>query len=230
MKKPFFKHNDLCKEDRPEYKGANFGVSTLTNVELISLVLNRGAGTYDSIHQATQLMNISNENLHELSRKRLDEMEVVQGIGHCKALALMAAIELGRRYSREEYIEKERMETPLLIYRYMKSHIGDINHEEMWVMLMNNDYRLLGAERISTGGITETSCDIRLICQKALLKNATIIALAHNHPSLSCHPSKDDDNLTTRVNKACNIMRLYLVDHVIVAGPNYYSYRENGRL
>lgn len=230
MKKPLFKHNDLCKEDRPEYKGANFGINTLTNVELISLVLNRGAGTYDSIHQATQLMNISNENLHELSRKRLDEMEVVQGIGHCKALALMAAIELGRRYSREEYLEKERMETPLLIYRYMKSHIGDINHEEMWLMLMNNDYRLLGAERISTGGITETSCDIRLICQKALLKNATIIALAHNHPSLSCHPSKDDDNLTTRVNKACNIMRLYLVDHVIVAGPNYYSYRENGRL
>ena len=230
MKKPLFKHNDLCKEDRPEFKGANFGINTLTNVELISLVLNRGAGTYDSIHQATQLMNISNENLHELSRKRLDEMEVVQGIGHCKALALMAAIELGRRYSREEYIEKERMETPLLIYRYMKSHIGDINHEEMWVMLMNNDYRLLCAERISTGGITETSCDIRLICQKALLKNATIIALAHNHPSLSCHPSKDDDNLTTRVNKACNIMRLYLVDHVIVAGPNYYSYRENGRI
>lgn len=230
MKKPFFKHNDLCKEDRPEYKGANFGVSTLTNVELISLVLNRGAGTYDSIHQATQLMNISNENLHELSRKRLDEMEVVQGIGHCKALALMAAIELGRRYSREEYLEKERMETPLLIYRYMKSHIGDINHEEMWVMLMNNDYRLLGAERISTGGFTDTACDIRLICQKAILKNATIIALAHNHPSLSCHPSKDDDNLTTRVTKACNIMRLYLVDHVIVAGPNYYSYRENGRL
>ncbi len=230
MKKPLYKHNDLCKEDRPEYKGANFGVNTLTNVELISLVLNRGAGTYDSVHQATQLMNISNENLHELSLKRLDEFEVVQGIGHCKALAVMAAIELGRRYSREEYIEKERMETPLLIYRYMKSHIADISHEEMWLLMMNQDYRLLGAERISTGGITETSCDIRLICQKAILKNATVIALAHNHPSLSIRPSKDDDNLTSRVKKACDIMRLYLVDHVIVAGPNYYSYRENGRI
>lgn len=230
MKNPLYKHNDLCKEDRPEYKGANFGVNTLTNVELISLVLNRGAGTYDSVHQATQLMNISNENLHELSLKRLDEFEVVQGIGHCKALAVMAAIELGRRYSREEYIEKERMETPLLIYRYMKSHIADISHEEMWLLMMNQDYRLLGAERISTGGITETSCDIRLICQKAILKNATVIALAHNHPSLSIRPSKEDDHLTSRVKKACDIMRLYLVDHVIVAGPNYYSYRENGRI
>ena len=230
MKKPLYKHNDLCKEDRPEYKGANFGVNTLTNVELISLVLNRGAGTYDSVHQATQLMNISNENLHELSLKRLDEFEVVQGIGHCKALAVMAAIELGRRYSREEYIEKERMETPLLIYRYMKSHIADISHEEMWLLMMNQDYRLLGAERISTGGITETSCDIRLICQKAILKNATVIALAHNHPSLNYRPSADDDNLTSRVKRACEIMRLYLVDHVIVAGPNYYSYKENGRI
>lgn len=230
MKNPLYKHNDLCKEDRPEYKGANFGVNTLTNVELISLVLNRGAGTYDSVHQATQLMNISNENLHELSLKRLDEMEVVQGIGHCKALALMAAIELGRRYSREEYIEKERMDNPTLIYEYMKSRIGDISHEEMWVLLMNNNYKLIGAERISTGGITETSCDVRLVCQKAILKNATVIALAHNHPSRNYRPSTDDDNLTSRVKRACEIMRLYLVDHVIVAGPNYYSYKENGRI
>lgn len=102
--------------------------------------------------------------------------------------------------------------------------------EEMWLLMMNQDYRLLGAERISTGGITETSCDIRLICQKAILKNATVIALAHNHPSLSIRPSKEDDLLTSRVKKACDIMRLYLVDHVIVAGPNYYSYRENGRI
>lgn len=230
MKKPLYKHNDLCKEDRPEYKGANFGVNTLTNVELLSLVLNRGAGTYDSVHQATQLMNISNENLHELSLKRLDEMEVVQGIGHCKALAVMAAIELGRRYSREVYIEKERLDSPTLIYEYMKSHIADISHEEMWLLLMNQNYKLIGTERISIGGLTETSCDIRLICQKAILKNATIIALAHNHPSLSCKPSSVDDSLTSRVRKACDLMRLYLVDHVIVAGPSYYSYREKGRI
>ena len=157
-------------------------------------------------------------------------MEVVQGIGHCKALAVMAAIELGRRYSREEYIEKERMDNPTLIYEYMKSRIADISHEEMWLLLMNNNYKLIGTERISIGGITETSCDIRLICQKAILKNATVIALAHNHPSRNYRPSTDDDNLTSRVKRACEIMRLYLVDHVIVAGPNYYSYKENGRI
>lgn len=228
--KPNNKYNDLCKEDRPEYKAANSGVSTLTNVELISMILNRGAGTYGSIHQARQLMNISEENLHELARKRLDELEIVQGIGHCKALALMAAIELGKRYAQEQYLERVDLGCPEAIFKVMSPKLSDLTHEEFWLILMNQNFKMISAERISIGGITETVCDIRILMRKALLKNATIIACCHNHPSLNCHPSKQDDQLTKNIQRACDTMRLYFLDHLVVAGNSYYSYRERGRL
>ena len=228
--KPLNKYNDLCKEDRPEYKGANFGVETLTTTELISMILNRGAGTYGSIHQARQLMNISDENLHELARKRLDELEIVQGIGQCKALALMAAIELGKRYAREAFLQKEDLASPSMIYEFMKPKLADLNHEESWVILMNQNYNMIATERLSVGGITETAVDVRMILQKAIIRNATIVALIHNHPSGCIRPSRDDDRLTERVKRGCEIMRVYLLDHLIVASGNYYSYREQGRL
>jgi DNA repair protein RadC len=228
--KPLNKYNDLCKEERPEYKGANFGVETLTSTELISMILNRGAGTYGSLHQARQLMNISNENLHELAKKRLDELEIVQGIGHCKAMALMAAIELGKRYAQEAFPKVEDLASPHNIYKFIRTKLEDLDHEESWVILMNNNYKLISAERISIGGITETSVDIRIIVRRAILKNATIVALVHNHPSGSTRPSRDDDRLTEKVKQACEYMRLYLTDHLIVAAGSYYSYREQGRL
>ena len=228
--KPLNKYNDLCQEDRPEYKGANYGVETLTTTELISMILNRGAGTYGSIHQATQLMNISGENLHELAKKRLDELEVVQGIGHCKALALMAAIELGKRYSAEEHREQVDLGSASRIYNLLSPKLSDLDHEEMWLVFMNHNYKLISCERLSIGGITETAVDVRIIIRQAVLKNSTVIAMAHNHPSGSLRPSKDDDGLTSRVKKACELMRLFLLDHLVISSSGYYSYRESGRL
>lgn len=230
MKKPLNKYNDLCLEERPEYKGASLGVNTLTNVELVSLVLNRGAGTYDSMHQARQMLNISGESLRELSKKRLDELEVVPGIGHCKALALMAALELGKRYASEEHRQTVDLGSATSIYNLLAPKLTDIDHEEMWLVFMNNNYKLISYERLSIGGITETAVDVRLIIRQAVLKNSTVIAMVHNHPSGSLRPSKDDDRLTERVRKACELMRMYLLDHLIISSSGYYSYRESGRL
>ena len=230
MKKPLNKYNDLCKEERPEVKGASLGINTLTNVELVSLVLNRGAGTYDSMHQARQMLNISGESLRELSKKRLDELEVVPGIGHCKALALMAAIELGKRYSAEEHREQGDLGSASRIDNLLSPKLSDLDHEEMWLVFMNHNYKLISCERLSIGGITETAVDVRIIIRQAVLKNSTVIAMAHNHPSGSLRPSKDDDGLTSRVKKACELMRLFLLDHLVIASSGYYSYRESGRL
>lgn len=230
MKKPLNKYNDLCLEERPEYKGASLGVNTLTNVELVSLVLNRGAGTYDSMHQARQMLNISGESLRELSKKRLDELEVVPGIGHCKALALMAALELGKRYSSEEHRQTVDLGSATSIYNLLSPKLTDLDHEEMWLVFLNNNYKLISYERLSIGGITETAVDVRLIIRQAVLKNSTVIAMVHNHPSGSLRSSKDDDRLTERVRKACELMRMYLLDHLIISSSGYYSYRESGRL
>jgi DNA repair protein RadC len=106
----------------------------------------------------------------------------------------------------------------------------DLDHEEAHVLLLNHNYKLIKQVRLSQGGITETAVDIRVIMKNALLNNATIIVLVHNHPSNNVMPSRDDDRLTTNVKKACETMRIFFSDHVIITDGNYYSYRERGRL
>jgi DNA repair protein RadC len=106
----------------------------------------------------------------------------------------------------------------------------DLATEEAWILLMNQNYRLIKTVRISRGGISETAVDIRIILKEALLCNATVVALCHNHPSNNPSPSRDDDRLTERVKKACDIMRIYLLDHLVVTDGAYYSYHEQGRL
>ena len=106
----------------------------------------------------------------------------------------------------------------------------DLDVEEAWIVLMNQNYKLIRAQRISHGGITETAVDVRIIIKEALLSNATVLALCHNHPSNNPTPSADDDRLTTRVKKACEIMRIYFLDHLVITDGRYYSYQEHGKI
>ena len=153
-----------------------------------------------------------------------------KGIGEAKAITILAACELGKRRQREQAEERPDLGTATRMYNYLHTHMQDLDVEEAWVLLMNQNFRLIKSLRMSHGGITETAVDVRLIVKVALMNNATIVALCHNHPSGNTRPSKDDDRLTERVKKACEVMRLYLLDHVIVTDGNYYSYREKGRL
>lgn len=221
-------YNDLVMEERPDYKMANKGVEDLTNVDLLSLIL--GKSDAKTQQQARQLMNISANNLKILAKKRIEELKVVQGIGNAKAMAILAAIELGRRLYNEKAIERNDLGSATAIYNYLHPKMWDLDVEEFWVLFMNQNFKLLKAERISIGGITETAVDIRVLMSKALLCNATVMAVSHNHPSGNFHPSRQDDQLTKRIQKACEIMRIYFLDHVIVTDGQYYSYREQGRI
>lgn len=222
--------NELAKEERPEYKYINKGADSLTNVELISLILNHGRSNKKTLEQARQLINISEGSLHSLSKKRTEEIEVVQGIGDGKAIAIQAAIEIGKRFFRESVAEKNDFGSATNIYNYMLPVIGTLEHEESYILLMNQNYRLIKSKKLSSGGITETAVDVRVIMKEAVMNNATILALCHNHPSNNTTPSQDDDQLTQRVKKACELMRIYFADHVIITDGLYYSYREEGRL
>lgn len=112
----------------------------------------------------------------------------------------------------------------------MKPRIGRLDHEEVWVMLMNNAFNLKKVKKISSGGLTETAFDVRVILKEALLNNSTVIAVAHNHPSGNKRPSKDDDGVTRKLQQACDTMRIKLIDHVIVTDLGYYSFSEEGKL
>ena len=221
---------DMLADERPEYKAANYGFESLSNTELLSMVINRGAGTIESMIQARQLMNVASGSLTALGKMSMYEMQVVQGIGDCKALAILAALELGKRKAMEKQGYRPDLGSSIAIYNFLHPMMADLQVEEAHLLLMNQNFKLLKHVKLSVGGITDTSVDVRRIMREAVMCNATIVALAHNHPSGSPYPSKDDDRLTTQIHKACEVMRLFFMDHVIITDGAFYSYHDKGKL
>lgn len=224
------KYNNILADERPEFKAANYGFDTLSNTELLSMIINRGAGTTENLSQARQLMNIADGSLSNLAKLSMDEMQVVQGIGDCKALAVLAAIELGKRRALERMPTKPDLGSSLAIYNYMLPQMADLKVEQAHAIFMNQNFRLIKSVKLSEGGITETSVDIRILMREAVLSGATIIAFVHNHPSGNTQPSKADDVLTQQIAKASQIMRIFFMDHVIITDGSFYSYHDKGRL
>lgn len=224
------KYSNILADERPEYKAANYGFESLSNTELLSMVINRGAGTTESLSQARQLMNIADGSLSNLAKLSMDEMQVVQGIGDCKALAVLAAIELGKRRALERMPTKPDLGSSLAIYNYMLPQMADLKVEQAHAIFMNQNFRLIKSVKLSQGGITETSVDIRILMREAVIGGATIMAFVHNHPSGNTQPSKADDVLTQQIAKASQIMRIFFMDHVIVTDGSFYSYHDKGRL
>jgi len=197
---------------------------------LLAILIGSGTSQYSAVDIAKHVLGKFGGNLNTLGKARFDEFEDIDGVGTQTACKIMAAVELGRRRQTATAELRPDMTTATRIYNYMLPKMQDLNHEEFWVLLMNQNYKLLKAERISIGGITETSADIRIIMRDAVLNNATILAVCHNHPSGSISPSRQDDMLTQSIQKACQLMRIHFLDHVIVTDGAYYSYHEQGKL
>ena len=152
-----------------------------------------------------------------------------KGIGEAKAISILAACELGKRRQAGSAEERPDLGTATLIYNHMRPKLQDLDVEEFWVLLLNQHYRLIKKVRISHGGITETSVDIRIVMKEAVLANCTILAVCHNHPSGNLSPSKADDELTRSLKRACELMQIHFLDHVIITDGQYYSYHEQGK-
>ena len=222
--------NQWAEEDRPREKLMRLGAGALTNAELMAILIGSGSPKECAVDLMKRILNDCDNNLNKLGRMSIRELQVYNGMGPAKAVSILAACALGKRRQMEKVQERKDLGSPQAIYDYMRPIMQDLDTEEAWIILMNQNYRLIKEERLSHGGITETLVDVRVIVKEALLNNATIVALCHNHPSNNARPSKEDDRLTERVKKACELMRIYLLDHVIVTESNYYSYREKGRL
>lgn len=217
-------------EDRPTERLQRLGAESLTDAELLAILIGSGTQQYSAVDIANHVLCKFNCNLNTMGKARFDEFEDIDGVGTQTACKIMAAVELGKRRQIASAELHPDMGTATRIYNYMLPKMQDLNHEEFWVLLMNQAYRLIKPVRISQGGITETSADIRIIMREAVLNNATIMAVCHNHPSGRVTPSKADDMLTQSIKRACEIMRVHLLDHVIVCDGLYHSYRENGKL
>jgi DNA repair protein RadC len=217
-------------EDRPREKLMKFGAEALSNAELLAILIGNGSTKETAVDLMKRLLNDCDNNLAKLSKMSLGQLMDYNGIGEAKAITILAACELGRRRESSAMPERKIFKTALDIYKYLSPRMRDLDVEESFVILMNQAYKELKTMRLSYGGITETAVDVRLIMKEALLSNATVVALAHNHPSGNTSPSKDDDMLTRKIAEACRTMRLYFLDHVIITDGDYYSYREQGKI
>ena len=217
-------------EDRPSEKLQMYGVQELSDAELLSIVIGSGTNRYTAVDIAQSILDKFDRNLNSLGKARFNEIKEVEGVGTYTSCRIMAAVELGRRRQLATAELRPDMGTASRIYEYMRPRMMDLETEHFYILLMNQNFRLIKAECISTGGITEVSVDVRIIMREAVLNNATVMAICHNHPSGCIHPSKVDDTLTQSVKKACETLRIHLSDHVIVTDGCYYSYSEAGKL
>lgn len=218
-----------AKEDRPREKMADLGTEALSNAELLAILIGSGSTDESAVTLMKRVLADCSNNLNTLGKKTIHELMQYKGIGEAKAIAILAACELGKRRQAETPEERPDLGSATRIYKHMHHLMQDLDVEEFWVLLMNQHYRLIKKVRISHGGITETAVDIRIIIREAVLANATILAVCHNHPSGSLSPSHADDDLTITIQRACELMRIYFMDHVIVTDGQYYSYRELGK-
>lgn len=217
-----------AEEDRPREKMAAIGAENLTNAELLAILIGSGSKKESAVDLMKQLLADCNNNLNTLGKMTIRDLCLYNGIGEAKAITILAACELGKRRQAETPEERPDLGTATRIYNHMHPVMQDLDVEEFWALLLNQHYRLIKKVRISHGGITETSVDIRIVMKEAVLANCTILAVCHNHPSGNLTPSHVDKELTKSIKRACELMNIHFLDHVIVTDGQYYSFKEQG--
>ena len=217
-------------EDRPREKMKQKGAKALTNAELLAILIHTG-NTEDSVVALTQKVMASCRNsLSELGKLSVGELCSFKGIGEAKAITILAACELGRRRKEEEPLVKPQIRTSRDVYDYFYPEMIDLQVEECHVLFLNQSSKVIDSMRVSQGGLTSASVDIRLILREAFMHRATGLTLSHNHPSGTPLPSRQDDELTRSVAQACRMVNMPLLDHVIFTDTGYYSYADKGRI
>ena len=220
------------EEDRTREKAKKHGFGSLSTAELLAILLRVGTPGESVVDLCQRILRDNNDKLYEIARKGIKNLvKNYHGIGEVKAIEILAALELARRYQQEEFDERFKITSSDAAYNYLKSRMSDLDHEEIMVVLLNHAKQVEECVRISSGGTAMTVADIKMILRPAIERLSSGIILAHNHPSDNPNPSTQDDRLTERVHQACKVMDILLVDHIIVCrGGHYYSYNDHGRL
>lgn len=223
------KIKDWALDERPREKLMEHGAESLSNAELLAILIGSGNNKETAVELMRRLMVDCNDRLQRLSRMSLQELTEYDGVGPAKAVTIMAACELGRRRA-SEHVASERMTSSERIAAYFRPKLQDLPHEECHVMLLSNALNFMTSRLIGKGGIAGSAADVRLVLHEALVGNAPNIALCHNHPSGSLRPSQADEQLTKSLVAACKVMNINLIDHIIVSHEGYYSFNDEGKL
>ncbi len=218
-------------DDRPREKAMKYGLSDLSPAELFAIIIGSGCQGENVVDLCQRLLNDHDNKIYKIARLDYNDLaRMYRGVGEVKALQILAAIEIARRFQGEEFDDEFQITDANAAYRYLRTFMLDKNHEEMWMLILDRAKHVKAKVKVSSGGTAATIGDEKIILRQAIVGLASSIILAHNHPSNNPRPSIQDDTLTQRVKKACDAVGIPLDDHIIVCRGDFYSYQAQGKL
>lgn len=221
---------EMDEDQQPREKAEKYGVGVLSVAELWAIVLRIGTPGYPITELCRDLMRENDGSLHKLERRTKEELCLMRGIGPTKAIEILAVMELIKKYIHEDIPVDEPIRTSNQIYTRMRHKIGNLDHEEIWMLLLNRQNKVIKEVRLTSGTSVSSVFDTKNAIKRALLENSEAMILIHNHPSGSLRPSSQDDNITREIKEACKFMSIRFLDHVIVTANGFYSYMDSSRL
>lgn len=219
-----------AEDDRPREKMILKGKSALSDAELLAIIMGSGNREETAVDLAKRILLDVENNWHELSRLSIDRLCEYKGVGEAKAISIITALEIGSRKAQQIALERPKVTGSKSAFAILHPMLGDLSTEEFWVMFLSQSNKVISVERISSGGISQTIVDNRIVFKKALEKTATSIIVAHNHPSGNLNPSKEDIALTKKIKEAGRVLDVQLLDHLILTQTEYFSFADENIL
>ena len=220
----------LAEDDRPREKFLLKGKNSLSDAELLAIIMGSGNREDSAVQLARKILDSVGNNWHNLSLLQISDLMKFKGVGEAKAISIATALEIGRRRAAQEVPEKIQITNSQETYKVLAPFLADLQTEEFWVVFLNQNNRIIGKSRLSSGGINQSVVDIRILFKNALEHFATGIIVAHNHPSGNLKPSQEDLKITKQIAEAGKILNIQLLDHLILAQNSYLSFADENLL
>ncbi|MCL4146198.1 UNVERIFIED_CONTAM: hypothetical protein GTU68_012204 [Idotea baltica] len=215
------------EDDRPREKLLLKGKASLSDAELVAILIASGNKGESAVDLSKRILTFTNNNLNELGKLTVNDLTQFKGIGEAKAITIITALELGRRRRLEEALVKPKISSSKAVFEIMQPIIGELMHEEFWLLYLNNSNKIIYKNKLSSGGITGTLVDVRMLFKKALELSSVAIILSHNHPSGNLKPSKADIDLTKKIQEAGKTLDIKVLDHLIITEKDYFSFADS---
>ena len=228
--KDYIPIHEWAEDDRPREKLLLKGKHSLSDAELIAILLGSGSKSESAVDLAKRILKASKDNLIELSKLSVKDLTNFKGVGEAKAISIIAALELGKRRRKEGALEKKKISSSIDVFEYFSGILSDSNYESFYILMLNRANKVIREIQISEGGLSGTVADPKKIFKMALEQNASAIILCHNHPSGNINPSDADIKLTHKLKNAGEMLDLPVIDHIILGEENYYSFADEGKL
>lgn len=224
------KITDWAVEDRPREKLIQKGTSSLSDAELLAILISSGTKDKSAVDLGRELLALANNNLNTLGKLSITDLKKLHGIGTARAVTIAAALELGRRRKLAESPDVIQIKCSKDVADIFQPILSDLTHEEFWILFLNRSNKVINQMKLSQGGVSGTVTDVRLVMKKAIEYLASGIIVCHNHPSGNLNPSESDSKITQKIKEAGNLMDIQLLDHLIISDKDYYSFADNGLL